>query len=73
MEVLNPLARNYKSIGTMKKELAELQGELAEAHKQVCKVSSHLLSLNFKKHSYSLVHQEDGPMTFSCWIFNLVR
>ncbi|XP_022990515.1 chlorophyllide a oxygenase, chloroplastic-like [Cucurbita maxima] len=37
VEVLNPLARNYKSIGTMKKELAELQGELAEAHKQVHK------------------------------------
>ncbi|KAA3453800.1 Chlorophyllide a oxygenase, chloroplastic [Gossypium australe] len=35
VEVLNPLAREYKSIGTMKKELAELQGELAQAHKQV--------------------------------------
>ncbi|XP_050251204.1 chlorophyllide a oxygenase, chloroplastic [Quercus robur] len=35
VEVLNPLARDYKSIGTMKKELAELQGELAQAHKQV--------------------------------------
>ncbi|XWS23736.1 hypothetical protein CRYUN_Cryun28dG0040900 [Craigia yunnanensis] len=35
VEVLNPLAREYKSIGTMKKELAELQGELGQAHKQV--------------------------------------
>ncbi|KAA8538458.1 hypothetical protein F0562_027996 [Nyssa sinensis] len=35
VEVLNPLARDYKSIGTMKKELAELQEELAQAHRQV--------------------------------------
>ncbi|XP_010242813.2 PREDICTED: chlorophyllide a oxygenase, chloroplastic isoform X2 [Nelumbo nucifera] len=35
VEVLNPLARDYKSIGTMKKELAELQEQLAQAHKQV--------------------------------------
>ncbi|CAA6663815.1 unnamed protein product [Spirodela intermedia] len=35
VQVLNPLAREYKSIGTMKKELAELQGELAQAHQQV--------------------------------------
>ncbi|CAH9133071.1 unnamed protein product [Cuscuta epithymum] len=35
VEVLNPLARDYKSIGTMKKELADLQEALAEAHKQV--------------------------------------
>ncbi|XXG45538.1 hypothetical protein AAC387_Pa02g0596 [Persea americana] len=35
VEVLNPLAREYKSIGTMKKDLAELQEELAQAHKQV--------------------------------------
>ncbi|KAG9444047.1 hypothetical protein H6P81_015387 [Aristolochia fimbriata] len=35
VEVLNPLARDYKSIGTMKKELAELQEDLAEAHRQV--------------------------------------
>ncbi|KAF7816855.1 chlorophyllide a oxygenase, chloroplastic [Senna tora] len=35
VEVLNPLAREYKSIGTMKKELAELQEELAQAHRQV--------------------------------------
>lgn len=35
VEVLNPLAREYKSIGTMKKDLAELQEELADAHKQV--------------------------------------
>ncbi|CAN1240406.1 Chlorophyllide a oxygenase, chloroplastic [Linum grandiflorum] len=35
VEVLNPLAREYKSIGTMKKELAELQEELTQAHTQV--------------------------------------
>ena len=40
VEVLNPLARDYKSIGTMKKELAELQEELAQAHRQVLIVSS---------------------------------
>nr|UBR90282.1 chlorophyllide a oxygenase [Osmanthus fragrans] len=35
VQVLNPLAREYKSIGTLKKELAELQEELAVAHNQV--------------------------------------
>ncbi|CAN6440446.1 unnamed protein product [Victoria cruziana] len=35
VDVLNPLAREYKSIGTVKKELAELQEDLAEAHKRV--------------------------------------
>ncbi|KAL3504189.1 hypothetical protein ACH5RR_034030 [Cinchona calisaya] len=35
VEVLNPLARDFKSIGTMKKELAELQEDLAQAHRQV--------------------------------------
>ncbi|XP_019417731.1 PREDICTED: chlorophyllide a oxygenase, chloroplastic-like isoform X1 [Lupinus angustifolius] len=35
VDVLNPLAREYKSIGTMKKELAELQEELEAAHRQV--------------------------------------
>ncbi|PON41162.1 Aromatic-ring-hydroxylating dioxygenase, alpha subunit [Parasponia andersonii] len=35
VEVLNPLARDYKCIGTMKKDLAELQEELAQAHRQV--------------------------------------
>ncbi|KAH6789100.1 Pheophorbide a oxygenase family protein with Rieske 2Fe-2S domain-containing protein [Perilla frutescens var. frutescens] len=35
VEALNPLAREFKSIGTMKKELAELQEELAQAHNQV--------------------------------------
>ncbi|KAJ7965560.1 chlorophyllide a oxygenase, chloroplastic-like [Quillaja saponaria] len=35
VEVLNPLARDYKSIGTMKKDLAELQEELTQAHRQV--------------------------------------
>lgn len=37
VEVLNPLARDFKSIGTMKKELAELQEELSHAHQQVCR------------------------------------
>lgn len=40
VEVLNPLAREYKSIGTIKKELAELQEELGQAHREVCKISS---------------------------------
>ncbi|RZC94492.1 hypothetical protein C5167_026223 [Papaver somniferum] len=35
VDVLNPLAREYKSIGTVKRELAELQQELAQAHKEV--------------------------------------
>ncbi|KAM7253360.1 hypothetical protein ACFE04_025978 [Oxalis oulophora] len=35
VDVLNPLARDYKSIGTVKKELAELQGQLSQAHQQV--------------------------------------
>ncbi|KAL3845525.1 hypothetical protein ACJIZ3_002928 [Penstemon smallii] len=35
VEVLNPLAREFKSIGTLKKELADLQEELAQAHNQV--------------------------------------
>ncbi|KAJ7959143.1 chlorophyllide a oxygenase, chloroplastic-like [Quillaja saponaria] len=35
VEVLNPLARDYKSIGNMKKDLAELQEELEQAHRQV--------------------------------------
>ncbi|RRT47330.1 hypothetical protein B296_00052142, partial [Ensete ventricosum] len=34
-KVLNPLARDFKSIGTMKKELAELQEDLEQAHRQV--------------------------------------
>ncbi|KAF5194410.1 chlorophyllide a oxygenase protein [Thalictrum thalictroides] len=35
VDVLNPLARDYKSIGTVKQELADLQQDLAHAHKQV--------------------------------------
>ncbi|KAH7671177.1 Chlorophyllide-a oxygenase protein [Dioscorea alata] len=35
VEVLNPLAREYKSIGALKKDLAGLQDELARAHRQV--------------------------------------
>jgi hypothetical protein len=36
VEVLNPLAREFKSIGTLRKELDELQEELEKAHNQVC-------------------------------------
>ncbi|EYU22967.1 hypothetical protein ABFS82_03G098900 [Erythranthe guttata] len=35
VEVLNPLAREFKSIDTLRKELAELQEELSLAHNQV--------------------------------------
>ncbi|XP_044475564.1 chlorophyllide a oxygenase, chloroplastic-like [Mangifera indica] len=35
VEVLNPLTHDYKSIGTMRKELAELQEELSLAHNKV--------------------------------------
>ncbi|KAL6955527.1 chlorophyllide a oxygenase [Sarracenia purpurea var. burkii] len=35
VDVLNPLAREYKSVGTLKKELAELQEDLTQAHKQI--------------------------------------
>ncbi|GER37738.1 chlorophyllide a oxygenase [Striga asiatica] len=35
VEVLNPLAREFKSVGTLRKELADLQEELAQAHNQV--------------------------------------
>ncbi|MBA0661471.1 hypothetical protein Goklo_005761, partial [Gossypium klotzschianum] len=38
VEALNPLAREFKSMGTMKEELTELQGELAQAHIQVAKI-----------------------------------
>jgi hypothetical protein len=36
VEILNPLAREFKSVGTSRKELAELPQELAKAHNQVC-------------------------------------
>lgn len=35
VEVLNPLAREFKSVGTIKKELAQLQEDLEQAHRQV--------------------------------------
>eukprot|EP01018_Ginkgo_biloba_P013459 Gb_35950 [translate_table: standard] len=35
VEVLNPLARDHKSVETLKGELAELQKDLAKAHEQV--------------------------------------
>jgi len=40
VEVLNPLAREFKSIGTLKKELAGLQDELEHAHRQVLNFTS---------------------------------
>lgn len=55
MEVLNPLARDYKSIGTMKKDLAELQDELAQAHRQVCKISTRRNSLIKMSESFYLI------------------
>lgn len=35
VEVLNPLAREFKSVGTIKKELAQLQEDLEQAHRQI--------------------------------------
>ncbi|KAL7616855.1 hypothetical protein Lser_V15G00295 [Lactuca serriola] len=51
VDVLNPLARDYKSIGTMKKDLAELQEELAEAHKQM-HISEERVSATLDKLAY---------------------
>ncbi|KAF5195624.1 hypothetical protein FRX31_014791 [Thalictrum thalictroides] len=38
--VLNPLALDYKSIGTVKEELADLQEDLSQAHEQEVTLSS---------------------------------
>lgn len=67
VEVLNPLARDYKSIGTLKKDLAELQDELAQAHKQV-HISEARVSTALDKLAYmeELVHDrllQDKPTT----------
>jgi hypothetical protein len=35
VEVLNPLARDFKSVGNLRKDLAGLQEDLAKAHNQV--------------------------------------
>lgn len=35
VEVLNPLARDFKSVGNLRKDLDGLQEELAKAHNQV--------------------------------------
>ncbi|KAK9743483.1 hypothetical protein RND81_03G242400 [Saponaria officinalis] len=57
VEVLNPLARDYKSIGTLKKDLAGLQEELSQAHKQV-HISEARVSAALDKLAYmeQLVH-----------------
>jgi hypothetical protein len=49
VEVLNPLAREFKSVGTLRKDLAELQQELAKAHNQV------RMLLKDRKRSYILM------------------
>lgn len=36
VEVLNPLARDLKSVDTLRSELAGLQTQLSKAHAQVC-------------------------------------
>ncbi|KAL9234740.1 hypothetical protein vseg_009573 [Gypsophila vaccaria] len=57
VEVLNPLARDYKSIGTLKKDLAGLQLQLSQAHKQV-HISEARVSAALDKlaHMEQLVH-----------------
>ncbi|XP_072981332.1 chlorophyllide a oxygenase, chloroplastic-like [Typha angustifolia] len=53
VEVLNPLARDFKSIETMKKELAELQEELIQTHKEV-----HLSEMRVSTALDKLAHME---------------
>ena len=57
VEVLNPLAREFKSIGTLRKELDELQEELAKAHNQVCywKKSRNHIYGNIQYHQLELI------------------
>ncbi|KAH9621895.1 hypothetical protein KSS87_019084 [Heliosperma pusillum] len=57
VDVLNPLARDYKSIGAVKKDLAGLQDELSQAHKQV-HISEARVSAALDKLAYmeQLVH-----------------
>jgi chlorophyllide a oxygenase len=35
VDVLNPMAREWKSVKTLREELAELQKSLSKAHEQV--------------------------------------
>jgi len=57
VEVLNPLAREFKSIETLRKELDELQEELAKAHNQVCywKKSRNHIYGNIQYHQLELI------------------
>ncbi|MBA0567833.1 hypothetical protein Golob_005367 [Gossypium lobatum] len=48
VEALNPLAREFKSMGTMKKELTELQRELAQAHIQYLPYLCCILTVAFE-------------------------
>ena len=47
VEVLNPLARDFKSVGNLRKELAGLQEDLAKAHNQVCSFHWEIPTKNF--------------------------
>ncbi|PIN16175.1 Chlorophyllide-a oxygenase [Handroanthus impetiginosus] len=58
VEVLNPLAREFKSIGTLRKELAELQEELAHSHNQV-HISEARISTALDKLAYTETLVED--------------
>jgi len=64
VEVLNPLAREFKSIGTLRKELAELQQELEKAHNQVCYHTriSHQETLQYGITEYQYHHTEPNLM-----------
>lgn len=59
VEVLNPLAREFKSIETLRKELAELQEELAKAHNQV---------RHWKKPYVNTPYHQLEPDVFTCLI-----
>ncbi|XP_008219635.1 PREDICTED: chlorophyllide a oxygenase, chloroplastic [Prunus mume] len=69
VDVLNPLARDYKSIGTIKKELAELQEELGQAHRQVhiseARVSTALDKLAYMEELVNDKLLQDRATTYS--------
>ena len=56
VEVLNPLAREFKSIETLRKELAELQQELAKAHNQVCYWNIETIQYHHLELEYQALH-----------------